>query len=171
MRGDAHRAGDLEDDLAGLGGQVQRVQHRGAGEVDVGQPARAIGDEGGEGLDPTPQPDRAPPPPQGLEDDVGPRVAVGVEEVAEPGHHAALAERPAHEDGRVDAVDQQGVGGHGGGAVERTGHGGIRGREAVVQARAGRCGDPGRDRRGREAVVEQGDEQDPQQLDVGTGVG
>ena len=138
----------------------------------LGSAARAFGDEGGEGLDPPPQPDRAPPPPQGLEDDVGPRVAVGVEEVAEPGHRVpALAERPAHEDGRVDAVDEQGVGGHGGRAVERPGHRGIRGREAVVQARAGRGGDPGRDRRGREAVVEQGDEQDPQQLDVGTGVG
>src|SRR6478672_3250863 len=95
VRGDAHRAGDLEDDLAGLGGQAQRVQHRGAGEVDVGQPARAFGDEGGKGTDPPPQRFRAAPPPQGLEDDVGPRVAVGVEEVAEPGDPTALPVLPA----------------------------------------------------------------------------
>ena len=110
---------------------------------------------------------RAGQPPHGLEHDVGARVAVGVEEVAEAGDATVLAHDARHGHGGVEPGGEQRVGGDRGRAVERPGHRGIRGREAVVQPGAGGGGDARGDGRGREAVVEQGDEQDPGEPKLG----
>ena len=116
------------------------------------------------------QPGRAATAPQGVEHDVGARVALGVEEVAEARHATALAQRPGHEQRRGRRRRRAGRARppgrpRGAGRPSRR----RRPTRQSCEAGTGRGGDPRGDRRGREPVVEQGDEQDPEHGDVGAG--
>ena len=87
--------------------------------------------------------------------------------MAEAGDAAVVAHHAPDGRGGVESRLQQRVGGDRGRAVERPRHRGIRGHEAVVQPGPGGGGDAGGDRGGREAVVEERDEEHPRQRELG----
>ena len=130
-------------------------------------PPGAVVHDPGHPLHPTSQPVGTRQVGERVEHEPGSRIALGVEEVPEPGHVTVASERFRHRVLGRSLESEQAVRGGRRRPVQGAGHGGVGRAEAVVQAGPSRGRHPRRHGRSRQAVVEQGHEHHPQHLQLG----